>query len=373
MTALPTYFDDFLENIRLTGKLREASEKTHQELSVRLEADESTKGIIIGDFLQGSYARHTGVRPAVQGGHVDVDLVVVTSLSQAQYSPQAVVERFRPFLNRSYPNQWKPNDRSIRIEPTGSLVTLDFVATSAPSQMQIEVFKSLTEARRAQMRMPENQRMEARGDRGTVLLTEALTKMQKAVGLERWQQEPLLIPARDLQTWEPTHPLEQIRWTVEKNRRTNGHYVNVVKAIKWWWTLHTDAVYPKGYPLEHLVGQTCSDGIDSVAIGVVRVFEEMRDNYKMYATMGMVPNLPDHGVPQHNVLERITPEQFAIFWRKVERAASEARAALDALTTQESGTRWRALLGVEFPAPPKTPAFVPPTRPAQPTSGGRFG
>lgn len=371
MTALAGRFDEFLENIRLTPELRDASEKAHNDLSDRLFADASTKDIVIDDFLQGSYARHTGVRPAVEGGHVDVDLVVVTSLSNTQYSPHAVVDRFRPFLDSAYPKQWKPNDRSIHIAPTGSLVTLDFVATSAPSEMQIEMFKSMAEARRRVR--TESQRMEARGDRGSALLSEAVTKMQKAVGLERWQQEPLLIPARDLQTWEPTHPLEQSRWTIEKNRNTNTHYVNVVKAIKWWWTLHTDAEYPKGYPLEHLIGQTCADGVDSVAAGVVCAFEGIRDKYRIHASTGRVPNLPDHGVPQHNVLERITPEQFRIFWRKVESAAADARAALDAPTTDESATRWRALFGVEFPLPPKTPAFVPPSRPAQPTSGGRFG
>ena len=36
--------------------------------------------------------------------------------------------------------------------------------------------------------------------------------------------------------WQPTHPLETMKWTWDKNRRCNGHYVNVVKALKWWRT-----------------------------------------------------------------------------------------------------------------------------------------
>ena len=62
-------------------------------------------------------------------------------------------------------------------------------------------------------------------------------------------------------------PLEQIAWTVEKNANTNDHYVNVVKAAKWWRAYKCDGKYPKGYPLEHLIGQNCPDNIGSVAEG----------------------------------------------------------------------------------------------------------
>ena len=96
--------------------------------------------------------------------------------------------------------------------------------------------------------------------RGALSFREALEKINKAVGSTAWQQEPLLIPSRDLRTWIPTHPLEQIRWTIEKNDRTNGHYVNVVKALKWWRKHKPDGEYPKGYPLEHLIGEPVRTG-----------------------------------------------------------------------------------------------------------------
>lgn len=363
MSALPTYFDDFMENIRLTQKLRTACEEAHQQFRRRLAADQSVREIIVAMFLQGSYRRYTGVRPTKEDDRADVDLVVVTSLSPGQYTPAAVVERFRPFLEREYPGQWTPSDRSIKIAPTGSLVTLDFVVTSALSEMQVETLKSLSEP----------WRFEARGDRRTTLLTEGYAKLQKSLEFARWQREPLLIPSRDLKLWVPTHPLAQIEWTETKNNRTAGHYVNVVKGIKWWWSLQSDAEYPKGYPLEHLVGQTCDDGIDSIAAGLVVTFEGLRDRYRTDVAAGGVPFLPDHGVPQNNVLKRITPAQFRTFWDKADAAARQARLALDSLTLQESATLWRRLFGNEFPSPPKTPAFVPPTEPARPTSGGRFG
>ena len=70
----------------------------------------------------------------------------------------------------------------------------------------------------------------------------------------QWKSEPLLIPDREAEKWDKTHPLEQIRWTVEKNKNCNTHYINVVKALKWWRkTQYPDMKHPKSYPLEHLL------------------------------------------------------------------------------------------------------------------------
>jgi len=45
--------------------------------------------------------------------------------------------------------------------------------------------------------------------------------------------------------------------------------VNVVRSIKWWRHEHADELpkYPKGYPLEHMIGHVLPDGIDSVPEG----------------------------------------------------------------------------------------------------------
>ena len=46
---------------------------------------------------------------------------------------------------------------------------------------------------------------------------------------------------------------------------------------------------------------TCADGIGSVAEGLTRSFEMIRDEYRYAVSAGMVPSLPDHGVPENNV------------------------------------------------------------------------
>jgi hypothetical protein len=107
-----------------------------------------------------------------------------------------------------------------------------------------------------------------------------------------WQLSPLRIPDRDADEWDDTHPLEQIKWTWAKNAACNGHYVNVVKAFKWYRRInYTTPKYPKGYPVEHLIGQCCPDGITSVAEGVTLTLEAITANYRSYARAEQAPVL----------------------------------------------------------------------------------
>jgi hypothetical protein len=93
----------------------------------------------------------------------------------------------------------------------------------------------------------------------------------------------LWIPNRDAKCWDETNPLEQIKWTWGKNARCDTHYINVVKALKWWQRVNHEDDRPKGYPLEHLVGQCCPDGIKSVAEGVTRSLEAIVAIYAGHA------------------------------------------------------------------------------------------
>ncbi|MBA2714091.1 MAG: nucleotidyltransferase, partial [Rubrobacteraceae bacterium] len=167
-----------------------------------------------------------------------------------------------------------------------------------------------------------------------------------------WKLSPLRIPDRELKEWQDTHPLAQIQWTWDKSRATNRHYVNVVKALKWWRRVnHTTPKYPRSYPLEHLIGQCCPDGVGSVAEGVTRTLEEIRDRYAGHVSAGTKPCLQDHGVAQ-DVFRRVTPEEFAEFYGQVAEAADVARGAYDSADTRESAEGWRRLFGEKFPKPP---------------------
>jgi len=127
-----------------------------------------------------------------------------------------------------------------------------------------------------------------------------------------------------------------------------------VKAVKWWKVFQqSDIKYPKGYPLEHLLWLSCPDGIDSIAKGVVLGLEDISIKYQVYADSDQVPFIPDHGVPEHNVLGRLSAEEFKKFHKRICVAAKQARDAFDETDVCESAEKWRLLFGSKFPQCPE--------------------
>lgn len=351
MSALDSYFRDFLAGIRPTKAQHEDYRDGHKRLTDRLKADDDLKPIFVGTFLQGSYRRSTAVRP-IGDSRPDVDVIAVTRLSSAEYTPRDALDLFVPFLDEHYEGKWEPQGRSFGIEL--SKVELDLVVTSAPDEAEEGLLLSepITLSRSV-----EDLEAWDLGGYDAVRKSAAqydLERARIAAVLKRagWQLSPLEIPDREANNWQDTHPLAQIDWTVSKNRDTNKHYVNVVKALKWWRKAnHATPKYPKGYPLEHLIGQCCPDGIASVAEGVTRTLEKIRDDYAGLATAKIAPYMQDHGVAQ-DVFRRVTGEEFAEFHGQVAEAAAVARRAYDDQDERQSAEAWRELFGDKFPKPP---------------------
>ncbi len=370
---LQSDFNKFLQEIRPTKPMRDQLITGHKTLRDRLNADEDLKPILVSDFLQGSYRRYTAVRPKGDK-RSDVDIIVVTKLDENEYTPKDALALFEPFLNKHYKDKWRRQGRSFGIEM--SYVELDVVPTSAPAEQEYGILQSdavtsdenIVEARdwrlhRSWLALDHRSRIDAK------LL------LDQAAGEAEWRAQPLRIPDRDADKWDDTHPLEQIRWTRDKNSRGNGHFVNVVKCIKWWRLEHyAEPAHPKGFPLERLVGEHCPDGIESVAEGVVKTLEAIVSSYAMLALTNGKPSLPDYGVPSHDVFRRITGEDFCAFYGQVKDGAALSRRALDSEERTESGNLWREMFGSKFPAPPdngsgKKAGFTTPTDPAAPGSG----
>ena len=316
---LPTAFRDFLQNIRPTKAQRDDYKDGHQRLRERLQADTALKPIIVSIFIQGSYRRATAVKPS-EGQRSDVDLVVVTNLDPQETTPDAALRRFRPFLNRHYPDKWRTNERSLGISM--SRVDLDLVVTSAPAN--VELMRNET------------------GDEDVVESAHPSPAEANA-----WKEEPLHIPDRQWKRWDDTHPLVQLADTRGKNGRCNGHYVNVVKAIKWWKRYAELPKHPKSYPLERLVYEHCPDSVGSVAEALTRTLEILGDTYLHRG----VPHLGNPGVSTQNVMARVPEDHFKAFIERVRGAARLARRAYDSQDDAESARLWRELLGPEFPMP----------------------
>jgi Second Messenger Oligonucleotide or Dinucleotide Synthetase domain len=347
---LPSYFSDFLAAIRPTTEQKDDYKAAHKKLRERLNEDEKLSPIIVSDFLQGSYRRATSVRP-VGKKRPDVDVIVVTNLDRSE-QPKKAMDRFVPFLDKHYKGKYHFQTRSIALE--SAEVDLDLVITAAPSEADKDILKA------AAVRSEDTPE-----DTSDWRLVESWISLEersgplsdrilKAAAQEpEWKASPLLIPDRETKSWEETHPLAQIRWTWKKNNDCNGHYVNIVKAVKWSHRFRQkDAKYPKGYPLEHMIGVCCPDNTNSVAEGVTSTLKKIVEAFASDVAANKTPWLSDHGVPSHNVLHRLSVEDFKAFYQYCLDAAKIAQRALDATTIVESANAWRELFGEEFPPPP---------------------
>lgn len=371
---LKSDFETFLREIRPTENQRADLQTGHQTLRDRLHDDSALQEVVVSDFLQGSYRRATAVRPKGEK-RSDVDIIVVTTLSEADYAPKEAMNVFVPFLDKHYKGKWKPQGRSFGIGL--SYVELDLVITSAPSETQRKVLRSAAVRTDDDLEVARDWRLnESWVGLDVRHLHEAQLRLAKSQGEAEWKTAPLRIPDRDVNEWKDTHPLEQIRWTRDKNVATNRYFVNVVKAIKWWrLERHDEPKHPKGFPLERLVGECCPDGIGSVAEGITRTLETIVSKYAVEAALGLKPVLPDYGVPSHDVFRRVTAADFKTFYDQVTSAAKLARRALDSADRTESGNLWRELLGNKFPEPPangggtKKAGYTTPVAPAVPGSG----
>jgi len=332
---LPSYFTDFLKDIRPTPAQRADMINGHSKLKERLESDTELKTGFVGMFLQGSYKRRTAVRPK-DGKRADVDLIVVTRMKESEFKPAQAMACFKPFLEKHYKGKYRQQGRSFGIEMSN--VEMDLVITAAPVEAEAGVYSSLSESV-DDLRLDEDE-------------TQPLVKTASD-GTPLWKTEPLRIPDRELGTWQDTHPLVQLSWTSQKNARCSGHYVNVVKALKWWRLVHASELpdRPKSYPLEHLIGDCCPDGISFVAEGVVRTLEQFSQRYAFHAACNQVPYSPDRGVDQ-NVMARIDGKDFAKFHGQVVAAAKTARKAFEAPDAQTAAPLWRELFGDKFPRAP---------------------
>lgn len=366
MAILTSYFNDFMSDIRLTNSQKNDLITGHRTLRKRLDADEDLSNIIVTTFLQGSYRRSTAVRPK-NGKRSDVDVVVVTNLDKDEYSPQEAHDLFIPFLDKHYKDKYRIQGRSLGIELT--YVDLDLVVTAAPSEAQKALLTNETIQKSFSIDDLINASFNSQYFTQDVI-NEGFNFFNNLSETPEWKSEPLLIPNRDAECWEPTDPLAQIKWTWEKNKLCNKHYVNVVKALKWWRRIDDPLnTHPKGYPLEHLIGQSCPDNITSIAEGITLTLENIVENFPSK------PSMPDHGVPEHDVFERLGEDEYNSFYERVQQAAIIARQAYDMESIYDSAYKWRELLGAKFPKPPensnKQGNFSPRTEPTT-IGGNRF-
>jgi Second Messenger Oligonucleotide or Dinucleotide Synthetase domain len=288
---LPGDFANYASSCEPDDDAVTAAKKAHEKVRDDLKTDDDTKDAHEETFLTGSYRRHTAIHNIE-----DVDVICIFDLDiHADGSePEIVLTWLQGVLGKHY-SETRLQGRSIGVSAKD--VWLDVVPASPV-----------------------------------------------------YQDGPLWIPDRDAKEWVQSHPKGQISAATEKNKLTDGFYVQTVKLIKAWrdW-LPTEKSKPKSYILETLVHQTIGRPT-SHARAVVNVLEGINSAYGFYRGLGTVPFIADPGFASVNVAKRWGSAEFDAFLDQVKSAATTARQALDAVDEAESRKLWRKLFGSTFGA-----------------------
>ena len=330
---LDTYFKDFLSNINLTKNQISRIKNTHETLRDRLKNDEELSKYIIDTFLQGSYKRATAIRPK-NGEKSDVDIVVVLNLNKDEIEPNKIFNLFENFLEKNY-EDYEFNNKSIRI--TLSDVDIDLVIT-----LLDDISTSFSK---------------------NFFNKNVIKLMNENFNQKDYKKGYLYLPNTQENKWIKINPTAQIICTTSKNKKTNGIYIKVVKAIKWWQRLNYPDSHIKSYPLERLIFECCPNEIRNIAEGVCLTFENMT-KYEQK------PYLKDFAL-ETDVLENISNFEYDKFYSRAYEASEISKQAYLEEDADESIKLWKELFGNKFDNSDttKNSGFTKPNKKAEVPSG----
>jgi hypothetical protein len=261
----------------------------HEKVREQLRNDSEFKDAHKDTFLSGSYARHTTINDIN-----DVDVICVVDINHSITEPEVVLAWTQGILGKYY-KETKRQGRSVGAQAAKG-VWLDIVPATPVA-----------------------------ADDG-----------------------PLWIPDREACQWVQTHPKGQIQAATDKNKATNGYYVQVVKLMKFWRDkLPTESCRLKSYILESMIHGNIGSPT-SHATAVVNALEGMELTYGAYRDLEIVPTISDPGYGPVSVAKHWQFEDFKDFMEQVKSAASTGRKALDSTNEAESRKLWRQVFSSKF-------------------------
>jgi len=282
-------FKTFVSSLEPGDEEVAAAKAAHEKVREQLRTDTESKEAHKDTFLSGSYARHTAINEIN-----DVDVICIFDIDHLNTQPDVVLAWTQSILARYY-KETRPQGRSVG----------------------------------------------AQGAKGVWLDIVPASPMLADDG-------PLWIPDREARAWVQTHPKGQIAAATDKNKVTNGYFVQVVKLMKFWRDrLPTESCKLKSYILECLIQRSIGYP-SSHAAAVVNVLEGIENTYGAYRNTGVVPTISDPGYASVNVAKHWQPKDFTEFMVKVKAAAILARSAFDSQDEAASRKLWRQVFGSQF-------------------------
>lgn len=282
MSTVAQAFETFLQSLELTeGQTDEASRQhtyLRTELQQRMEVEDN--------FLSGSYARRTAIRPL---NDIDVFLVLRETTRYSRSStPQAVLEQVRAALAAAYPQKTpRVQARSVNIEFVGTGIAYDVVP--------------------------------AFSERDGVYV----------------------IPDRDQSRWIRTNPRRHAELATAANERSNKRIKPLIKAVKHASRVH--GADTRSFHLEVLSwGASAAVASGSYLAGLVELLRHLRSS-----VTGPCPDPSELGPDIRPSSERCAAAQTWL--AQMHALAHEAEALAQDGRTGEAHAKLRELFGDEWP------------------------
>ncbi len=324
-------FTEFLADIEPSSTTTSNASSAHNGIRDYLSEHEEFRETWEDDFLAGSYARDTAIRPSNgndRQDRPDVDIIVVTNYT-TEDAPDDVLYGLSEVLADEYKVE-RVNKRSVRVVTTQA--EMDIVPVIA-------------------------------------------------------QDSYYLIPDRDLGRWKGTNPPAHTEWSSQQNKAFSGRFKPLVKLMKWWKRQNPSGKRPKGFVLEVLVAENAPKGEAHYGEAFVRLLENIQAKYGWSTQLGQKPMIYDPALPGSDILDKVTVPQWKDFMGKVELHADLARRAQKEDDMEKATNLWRRVFGDRFPktetvksesfasravAPAAAAGYTFPNAPASPTKPRGF-
>ena len=281
-------FEKFLKDIEPSKTTKNYISSVHNNLRYFLENHDEYKDKIVETFLSGSYAKNTNIRPSLNDGKTDVDIVVVTNYSDQEDS-KVVLDELYDICTEKYNNITKQS-RSIGIEMSG--IEIDVVPMIECKSLNI--YK---------------------------------------------------IGNKNNGTWKLTNPKGHLEWCTEMNKKNNNRFVHIVKIFKWWRRVNCpeSRKYPKGITLEKIISDNIHDCTDTYENIVYNTMKNIMEYLEPYIEDNNKPFIADPGINTDDLSEEYEFEDFKSFYNKIKLHVNKLN------KDGFSNDTWREILGERFP------------------------
>lgn len=294
MTTVNKAFEMMLQELKLTDSGQ--SEASRQQNVLR---ENLRKGLTLDrDFLSGSYARNTAIRPLN-----DIDCFLVLNEEDHGHlknqAPEEALKLVQAVLDKAYPNKELPiiQNRSVNIEFSGTGIGFDVVPSFAKGS--------------------------------------------------NYQ-----IPDRGSNRWVDTNPETHKSVSTEANEKANNKLKPLVKAAKHWNRRVGKPV--KSFHLEVMAYEILNGFSSSYPEGLHLMFTKMADR--------VLDKCPEPAGLGPAIDETMTTSERQAARAKFQDAAGVVAQALELAAdgkTEEAHYLWRQLLGEVYPEKGKQPSAAP--------------